>query len=99
MLPLQAGHYFPSGQYPTLRFNEDNVHGQCAECNCGKYGNLEHCRNSLIVRIGYDRLRMLEIEAENYKKNQRFKISREDYAYIAKKYSEKIKNKDYEKDT
>jgi len=98
MLPLQAGHYLPAGKYPTLRFNEDNVHGQCAECNIGKYGNIEHYRNSLIVRIGYDRVRMLEMEAENYKKENGIKFSVEDYAYIAKKYKEKIKNRDYEKD-
>lgn len=30
---LQAGHYWAVGGYDGLRFDEDNVHGECAGCN------------------------------------------------------------------
>ena len=41
---------------------------------------------------------MLENEAENYKKENGIKLSAEDYAYIYKKYKQKIINRDYKKD-
>ena len=31
---LQAGHYYPVQGYEGLRFDEFNVHGECAGCNC-----------------------------------------------------------------
>ena len=30
---LQAGHFYSGGHYSALRFDEDNVHGQCLRCN------------------------------------------------------------------
>jgi len=36
-----AGHFFSVGSYPNLRFNENNVHGQCVECNQHKHGNVK----------------------------------------------------------
>jgi hypothetical protein len=36
-----AGHFFSVGAYPNLRFNENNVHGQCVECNQHKHGNVK----------------------------------------------------------
>ena len=36
---FDAGHMFSVGAYPNLRFNENNVHGQCVECNQHKHGN------------------------------------------------------------
>ena len=32
---------FSVGAYPNLRFNENNVHGQCIECNLHKHGNVK----------------------------------------------------------
>ena len=36
---LQAGHFIPR-QYLATRWDERNVHGQCAACNCWGHGNL-----------------------------------------------------------
>ena len=37
---FDAGHFYSTGSYPELRFNEDNVFGQCVHCNQHKHGNL-----------------------------------------------------------
>lgn len=58
---LTAGHFFPAGSYKNLRFNEDNVHGQCwYNCNKNKSGNLTEYRIGLIERIGEDKVTQLE---------------------------------------
>jgi hypothetical protein len=36
-----AGHFFSVGAYPNLRFNENNVFGQCVNCNRDKHGNVK----------------------------------------------------------
>jgi len=36
-----AGHFFSVGAYPNLRFNENNVFGQCVHCNRDKHGNVK----------------------------------------------------------
>ena len=58
---LTAGHYYPAGSYKNLRFDEDNVHGQCWwDCNKNKSGNLIEYRIGLINRIGKARVATLE---------------------------------------
>jgi hypothetical protein len=47
-----AGHYLSTGARPELRFDEDNVHKQCAPCNTHLHGNLVHYREGLIERRG-----------------------------------------------
>jgi gamma-glutamylcyclotransferase (GGCT)/AIG2-like uncharacterized protein YtfP len=56
-LPVKydAGHFYSVGAYPNLRFNEDNVHGQCVECNQHKHGNLLEYAPRLNERIGFER--------------------------------------------
>src|SRR5688572_21842229 len=36
---MHAGHYWPAGGHEAVRFDEDNVHGQCRHCNYFKHGN------------------------------------------------------------
>ena len=50
-----AGHCYSVGAYPNLRFNEDNVHGQCVYCNQHKHGNVSEYMINLPKRIGYER--------------------------------------------
>ena len=52
-----AGHYRSVGSAPHLRFDEQNVHGQCKYCNCHLSGNVVAYRQGLIGRIG---LKMVE---------------------------------------
>ena len=58
-----AGHYRPSGINSALRYDERNVHKQCAQCNNHKSGNLFYYRLELITRIGIDVV--LELEHNN----------------------------------
>ena len=59
-LPLSCGHYRSVGAAPELRFNENNAHGQCYECNGNKSGNVKEYRESLIEKIGLTRVEVLE---------------------------------------
>jgi hypothetical protein len=62
-LPVKydAGHFYSVGSYPNLRFNEDNVHAQCVECNQHKHGNLLEYSQRLNERIGFERASKLMI--------------------------------------
>lgn len=55
-----AGHYFSTGSYPELRFNENNVFGQCVHCNQHKRGNLIDYLEGLQTRIGL--VKILELK-------------------------------------
>jgi len=59
---FDAGHYRSVGGNPQLRFNEDNVHGQCVYCNRHQHGNILEYRLRLIKRIGIDKVDFLETE-------------------------------------
>lgn len=50
---MSAGHYYPAGHYKNIRFDEDNVHGQCwFFCNKNRHGNLSEYQPRLIIKIG-----------------------------------------------
>lgn len=49
---FQAGHYYPGGSFETLKFNLDNINGQCEQCNLFKEGNFENYTLNLPKRIG-----------------------------------------------
>ena len=55
-----AGHYLSTGARPELRFDESNVHKQCAPCNAHLHGNLVLYREGLIERRGADVVARLE---------------------------------------
>lgn len=55
-----AGHYLSVGARPELRFEELNVHAQCAPCNNHLSGNIVLYRQGLITKIGSDRVEWLE---------------------------------------
>jgi hypothetical protein len=84
-----AGHYYPAGSYPNLRFNPNNVHGQCVHCNQHKHGNLQEYREGLIKRIGEKKLKELD-----ELRNGSNKYTIEDLKLI--KADAKIKQKWYE---
>ena len=84
---FDAGHYFTVGAYPNLRFNEDNVHGQCVACNRDKHGNLLEYTESLPKRIGEERFNQLR---EN--KNKPLNLSKTEIIELIKLYKLKIKD-------
>ena len=57
---FDAGHYRSVGSNPQLRFNEENVWGQCVPCNRDKHGNLIEYRKGLIKKIGIEKVEYLE---------------------------------------
>lgn len=82
----EAGHYYSAGKFNALRFNEDNVHGQCTVCNCIKNGNLVLYRIELIKKIGIERVTFLDNVAMNLKP---FKWEKEVLKRIYDKYRDK----------
>ena len=61
--PLTAGHFWTQGAHGFLRYNLDNIQGQCLSCNSFKSGNLNEYRLGLIKRIGVDRVEDLDKKA------------------------------------
>ena len=55
-----AGHYLSVGARPELRFNEFNVHKQCAPCNTHLSGNAVLFRRALLAKLGLDLVEWLE---------------------------------------
>lgn len=70
---FDAGHFFSVGAYPNIRFNEDNVHGQCVYCNQHLHGNVSEYAIRLPYRIGQERYDTLLL-----KRNESGKLSIEE---------------------
>lgn len=87
---LQAGHYYPVSGYDGLRFDEDNVHGECARCNCFDESHLIGYGENLIKKIGQERYDALKQRAADYKKNG-YKWSRAELLEKIEYYKAKIK--------
>ena len=81
----QAGHFYSGGKYPSLKFNEDNVHLQGKSDNYFNGGNLLEYRKNLIVKIGLARVEKLDYIAGQSKK-QSFKWDRFYLIEIIEKY-------------
>jgi hypothetical protein len=47
-----AGHFFPAGTYPAVRFSEWNINGQCIRCNKYQHGALIQYTIEMIRRYG-----------------------------------------------
>ena len=86
---LQAGHFFAVGGYDGIRFIEDNIHGECARCNCWDESHLIGYRDNLLDRIGQERLDILYTAAANYKQYG-YKFTRSELMEIKKKYQTKL---------
>ena len=56
----QAGHYISVGANATLRYNEDNIHKQCVQCNMHKGSNATMYRIGIESKIGTEKLAWLE---------------------------------------
>lgn len=80
-----AGHYRTVGAQPALRFNELNIHKQCAPCNNHLSGNLIEYRINLIAKIGLDKVEWLE------GKHEPMKYTIDDIMQIKELYKKKLK--------
>lgn len=63
-----AGHFFSTGAFPGLRFDEDNCHGQREDCNLHKHGNSAEYALNLPKRIGEERFLALYDRRKNLSK-------------------------------
>jgi len=57
---FHAGHYLSVGARPELRFEELNVHKQCAPCNTHLSGNAVLFRKALLEKLGVELVEWLE---------------------------------------
>ncbi|MFA6057273.1 MAG: recombination protein NinG [Taibaiella sp.] len=83
---LQAGHYMSAGHHAAVRFDEDNVHGQCIRCNMHLSGNQANYRNALIRKLGLEKVEFIEMRAKMVSKWDRYSLIE-----IIETYSEKVK--------
>lgn len=74
-----AGHYRTVGANPELRFEELNIHKQCAPCNNHKSGDIVNYRINLVKRIGQKLVDWLEgpHDPKRYTAEQLREIKRE----------------------
>lgn len=89
-----AGHFYSGGHYEYLRFDPDNVHGQCLRCNYFLSGNLNQYRINLEKRIGKERLQKLDDLADYSKRVRVLKRDRFFYEDVINTYKLKIKEYD-----
>jgi len=80
-----AGHFYTVKARPDLRFNEDNVHLQCGQCNLFESGNVSKYRPRLIAKIGAERFDALTPVDPTFKK------TRDYYQAVEAKYKAKLK--------
>lgn len=66
--PLEAGHFWAMGSNGALRYNLDNLNGQCGACNRYKSGNLLEYQIGLVKRIGILQVEWLEKHRKDIKK-------------------------------
>ena len=87
---LQAGHYFPVQGYDGLRFNENNVNGECAGCNCFDDAHLIFYGENLLERIGRLEFDLLNAAAREYKQYG-YKWTRSELIEKIEYYKQKLK--------
>ena len=85
-----AGHFYSVGHYDGLRYDEDNCHIQCIECNKFLHGNLIEYRDNLVDKIGLGEFQKLQFKAGLYKRNG-YKFTRTEVTEIIKLYTQKLK--------
>jgi hypothetical protein len=61
---IQAGHFFQSRNFQGVRWNFDNIHGQCQFCNGGRQGNVYRYYTKLKEKIGQNRIDKLNNNAD-----------------------------------
>ncbi|MDO5510613.1 MAG: recombination protein NinG, partial [Weeksellaceae bacterium] len=85
---LSAGHYFPAGSNPSVRFDERNVHGQCwFNCNKNKHGNQANYYPELVQRIGSEQYELLATKA----RQESVKLTIPEIQDLIEQYKQKTK--------
>ncbi|MCP3681721.1 MAG: recombination protein NinG [bacterium] len=82
-----AGHYVAQGSSGLLRFDTQNINGQCRGCNRFKYGNLIEYRIGLVERIGEDHVKLLEES-----RHETYRYTREELEMLLERFKSSIKD-------
>ena len=72
---MDAGHYVPVKGGSALRFDENNVHGECKRCNGFDQFHLIGYRKHLILKIGLAKVEWLESQRHDLKKWTRSELN------------------------
>lgn len=65
---IQAGHYYARSQCESLRYDLDNIHGQCSWCNSKMTEDKTvpaNYRKNLLERIGTEGVERLDLKRKN----------------------------------
>ena len=87
---MHAGHFYAGGNHSNVRFDENNVHGQCIKCNTFLHGNLIPYAENLKQKIGEADFETLKLKVEAAKQFG-FKWDRIFLIETIEKYKEKSK--------
>lgn len=82
---MNAGHFIHASRCDALRFNADNVHGQCIDCNLGGHGEQYRYGLRLKEKIGEDAFNIL-LEAEVFWKQNSKKWTKDEVIDIIERY-------------
>ncbi len=83
---FDAGHWKESSNYPSIRYDEDNINAQSVHCNQYKGGDSGDYEKNLRLKIGNEK-----VDALIAKKNIIIKRTAQDYRDIEEYYKEKLK--------
>lgn len=61
---MQAGHLHSAGSYSALRYNLDNIYGECIACNYYSKDHLRQYTANLIKKIGQEKVDKLQFWAD-----------------------------------
>lgn len=86
----QAGHFYKAELFSSIKFNEDNIHGQCVQCNIRREGNESEYRVRLPNRIGKEKFEKLN-DLAALDKQINHKWDREELKRIRSYYNQKLK--------
>ena len=84
---FDAGHYFESSRYPSVRFDYFNIHGQCVNCNKHRHGNLLEYQIGIEKRVGG--VELFELHRKAHEKRT---YTKQELRDITEDYKKKIKN-------
>lgn len=87
---FQAGHFYKAEMFSNLKYDEDNISGQCIFCNGYKDGNESGYRIGIKTRYGMDFLAALDLKSGESKRNA-LKWERASLIEIREYYRGKIK--------
>jgi len=82
---FQAGHFYKSELFSTLRFDDKNINGQCRRCNLFNEGNESGYRVGILNRFGKEHLDYLDERAQ-IEKQEQHKWDRDELKQIRLKY-------------